>query len=151
MVVVVADHVQDKGADHAHRGCVPGAAVFRRQVQAPFHQRLGQGARTQAIRRELLAGQVHQPDVAFQTSGARQRQEDLCGSQQGCRRRVVVICPGCRRTQTVATALRFKDIFHIGGVVVVGHDHGLAAVPAGNYQDDVAFLRLALLILVPCL
>jgi len=59
VVVVVPNHVQHKGAHNAHRGRVPGAAVFPRSAQTLFHQRLAQGSRPQAIAREFLAGQVH--------------------------------------------------------------------------------------------
>ena len=146
VVVVVPDHVQDKGADHAHRGRVPGAAVFRGQAQAAFHQRLGQVPRAQTIRRELLAGQVHQPNVAFQLPARASGKKTSAASQQGCGRRVVVVRAGCGRTQSVPAARWLEDILHVGRVVVVGHDHRLGAVAAGNDQHDVALVRLALLI-----
>ena len=75
--------------------------------------------------------------------------KDLSGGQQGCRRRMVVVGPGCGRTQTVPAARFFEDILHVGRVVVVRHDHGLAAISSGNDDHDVALLRLPLLILLP--
>ena len=41
------------------------------------------------------------------------------------------------------------DVFHVGRVVVVGHDHGPAAVSAGNDDDQVALVGLAVLVALP--
>jgi len=149
VVVVVRDHVEHERAGHAHAGRVDQRAVVGGQPQAPLDDGPGQGPRPQAIGGKLLAREVHEPDVAGEAPLARQRQEHVGRQQQGGGRRVVVVGARGRSAQPVAAALALVDVLHVRGVVVVGHDHGLAAVAPGDHEHDVALVGLAALVPVP--
>jgi len=64
----------------------------------------------------------------------------LGGEEQRARRRVVVVRAAGWSPELVSAARRLVDVLHVGGVVVVGHDHCLPAISAGDDQDDVALV-----------
>ena len=57
--------------------------------------------------------------------------------------RVVVVGPGGGQPRPVA-ALSCRSLFHVGRVVVIGHDDGPAAIAAGNHDEQVAFVACLL-------
>src|SRR5947208_769868 len=71
------------------------------------------------------------------------------GGEQRRRRRVVVVGAAGRRAQPVAAAVGVVDVLHVGGVVVVAHDHRLAAIAAGDHEHDVALVGAAVLVAGP--
>ena len=92
---------------------------------------------------------MDQPDVAVQPAGPAQFQEDRGAEHQGGGGRVVVVGPGRRQPGAVAAAGLLVAVFHVGRVVVVGHDHRPAAIPPGNHHHQVALFELAFLIAQP--
>src|SRR6202040_4411974 len=65
------------------------------------------------------------------------------------RRRMVVVGAGGGEARPVAAVLVTVAVFHVGRVVVVGHDHGAATVAAGDGDQQVALLEMALLVAQP--
>jgi hypothetical protein len=116
----VGDHVHDDRAgdlDAAQRDRPIAAGRVQRQVAGG--ERPGQVARAEAVARELLAGQVHQPDVVGELAGGAHRQEHVGGEQQRRGRAVVVVgagggvagagppaCAACRRRRPPCTRCR---------------------------------------------
>src|SRR5208337_5088642 len=97
----------------------------------------------------LLAGQMYEPDVRFELALFGQVEEDRGGEHHGGGGRVVVVGPGGGDSRPAAFAGVAVDVFHVGRVVVIGHDHGPAAILAGNHDHQVAFVGLALLVQFP--
>ena len=96
----------------------------------------------QAVGGEFLARQVYQPDVAAQPALAAELEEDRGGQHQRGGGRVVVVGPGRGQPGAAAAAVLFVAVFHVGRVVMIGHDDRPAAVAAGNHDHQVALLGL---------
>ena len=148
-VGVVGDHVENERADDAHAGRVVGLAVFLREREPLLDERFGEVARPEAVGGELLARQVDEPDVPLQLPVAREREENVGRQQQRRRRRMVVVGAARRSTQAIAAAPFFVDVLHVRRVVVIAHDHRLAAILPRDDEHDVALARLAGLVLRP--
>ena len=94
-----------------------------------------------AVRRKLLAGQMDEPDVAGRAGRAR-----LSSRKIGAASISVAVAewlssaPAAASRGAVAAARLLVAVFHVGRVVVVGHDHRPATVAAGNDDQQVAFL-----------
>ena len=68
---------------------------------------------------------------------------------QGGGGRMVVVGPGRGQSSRRAAGGLFVAVFHVGRVVVVGHDHRPPAIAAGNHHHQVALFQLALLVAQP--
>ena len=76
----------------------------------------------EAVGRELLAGQMDQPDVAAELARAAQFEEDRRAEHQRGRGRVIVVGPGGGEPRAAAAAVLVVAVVHVGRVVMVGHD-----------------------------
>ena len=129
------------------RSSAPAAPAA--ELERALDKRLGQVAGAHAVGRELLAGEMDQPHVASQEARPAEIQEDRRAEHQGGGGRVVVVGPGRRQAGAVAAAGLLVAVFHVGRVVVVGHDHRPAAIAAGNHHQQVALFEPAVLVAQP--
>src|SRR5208337_4692709 len=90
-VVVMGDHVHHVDAVHAGLSQTLPATVRKADLQTPLNQLLAQGPRAHAVGRELLAGQMYEPDVRFELALFGQVEEDRGGEHHGGGGRVVVV------------------------------------------------------------
>ena len=102
-----------------------------------------------AIGGKLLPGEMEQPNVAGELALAGKLQEDRGGQHQGGGGRVIVVGAGRRQPRPAAPVPVAENVFHVRGVVVVGHDDRLAAVAAGNDDQQIAFVGFAGLVFRP--
>ena len=149
-VVVVRDHVEH--VDARRRACRERSRqrpLASRICNVALDQALAEMAGAHAIGGKLLAGEMHQPDVARELALPREVQEDRGGQHQRGRGRMVVVGAGGRQPRPAAPVRVAEAVFHVGRVVMVGHDDGAAAVAAGDDHDQVAFVGLVVLVLQP--
>ena len=148
-VIVMRYHVQDINPLDANLGQIVQLGIFKLYLQGFFHQPLTQVASAQTVRGEFFPGQVYQPDIAGQFSPATQFQKDRSAQHERRRGRMVVIRSGSRQARPgLSGSLRIM-IFHVGGIVMIRHDHRPLSIPARNNDNKVALVRISFLIFQP--
>ena len=120
------------------RSCdLPSAGRYR---QRSFDHPLTKMAGAHAVGRKFLAGQMDQPDVALQLAGLAEFQKRFGPQHQGRRGRMVVVGAGGSQPRTMSAMGVTEHIFHVGRVVMIGHDHRSGAIAAGNRHQQIALV-----------
>src|ERR1700730_18368130 len=105
--------------------------------------------RAEAVGRKLLAREMNQPDVSRELPIPAQLEKDRRPQHHGGCRGVIVVGASGRQAGTITATISLVAILHISGVVMIGHNHRLAAVTAGNDDDQISLGGLAGLIVKP--
>ena len=99
---------------------------------------LGLAPGTEAIGRELFAGEMDKPDVVAKFPFLAHLRKSR-RSQHHCRgRRMIIIRSARGHPGTAAAILLVVSVNHECGIVVVGHDHGPAPILSRNHDEHIA-------------
>jgi hypothetical protein len=101
-VMVVRDHVRHVHTTYRRFGQVLGLSSRHAQLQFSLDEPLRQCPSPKTVGRELLARQVHQPDVTAQFPLAAHFKENRRRQHHRGRRRVIVIRAACGHARAAA-------------------------------------------------
>ncbi len=92
---------------------------------------------------------MDQPDVTHESAGSAHLQEHRSGKHKRGGGRMIIVCTGGSNARQLSSTLFIIEVFHVGSVIVIGHDHGPSMVLSRNHDQEIALLGLARLIVEP--
>src|SRR6266700_2420088 len=105
--------------------------------------------RPEAIGGKLLTREMHEPDVTTQLTFSTQFKKYRGTQHKSSSGGVIVVGAGSRQSWPLAAGCFLIMIFHVGGVVMIRHDHGSPSIAAGNDDDDISLMRVPFLVVQP--